>query len=697
MEPQRTIDSLFRMYREAIQTNDYRQAVQTLRNLDKVDPSQNWKGNLVQAEKAFQVQLESAFEDALGKNDAQTAANLAREYLAEPWLITPMGGAATAMRAYIGGFEAAQGHKALRIKQRPMTEVTPSPASTSEYLAPPHQDKRKFGIIVAACVVTILALAAGFFVVWQDGEKKKRKAEEQAEMLRQQEAESAQKGAMLENAITNLALVVNQAIGQLEKMKSKIRTTDNPDHFANEELPMEQGKVRDARRTAKSQGVADDILASYEERFDKAVAEVDIAIKKRKLELDAVRKNEQPLGEPESGELETGESELDKDGSGAEASDDTHLPFSNADAVRVVGINELKDHDFIRRYAKMTVFYYADGDRKDFASEEVSMKKMGTSCIWSPKPEDVVRKSTGLFTIWYSEKDKTAYWVWNLPRGAEHGEKWFQGPNDEDERVRIDMKQTVFGNSSSVYGLYVKHLGNPTYVVARSQDGDAGIGIALRNQTETSDNLVSDKLCKLFRPDEEVVAQYRAKLEAVIDNQRTKIVVAKSEVERLERVVRELERDVSTFKRLLSDYARSRDREEKARKASRYGDVEIENAARRTKEIMLAMQEVATKIVASVKEMQGMTFSEKELLRCNNPDEVDTLLKSRHIFDSNGNVLRKDLKIAVKAAQDDLEKAKKSLADFEANFEKQWREVAEESRYAVTAVRGSKESGKARK
>ncbi len=695
MEPQRTIDSLFRMYREAIQTNDYRQAVQTLRNLDKVDPSQNWKGNLVQAEKAFQVQLESAFEDALGKNDAQTAANLAREYLAEPWLITPMGGAATAMRAYIGGFEAAQGHKALRIMQRPMTEVTPSPASTTEYLAPPHQDKRKFGIIVAAGVVTILALAAGIFVVRQDGEKKKRKAEEQAEMLRQQEA--VQQSAMLENAITNLALVVNQAIGQLEKMKSKIRTTDNPDHFANEELPMEQGKVRDARLTAKSQGVTDDVLASYDERFYKAAAEVNATIKKRKLELEAARMNEQPLGEPEAGE-----SELDKDGSGAEASDDTHLPFSNADAVRVVGINELKDHDFIRRYGKMTVFYYADGDRKDFASEEVSMKKMGTSCIWSPKPEDVVRKSTGLFTIWYSEKDKTAYWFWNLPRGAEHGEKWFQGPNDEDERVKIDLKQTVFGKSPSVYGLYVKHLGNPTYVVARSHDGDAEIGIALRNQTETSDNLVSDKLCKSFRPDEEVVAQYRAKLEAAIDNQRKIVEKAKSEVERGERVARELERDVSTFKRLLADYARSRDREEKARKTSRYGygDVEIENAARRKKEIMLAMQEVATKIVASIKEspfVAGLSLSEKELMRCNNPDEVDTLLKSKHIFNSDGTVSRKDLKIAVKAAQDDLEKAKKTLADFEANFEKQWRKVAEESRYAVTAVRGSKESGKARK
>ena len=294
MEPQGTIDSLLRMYRETIQTNDYRQAVQTLRNLDKADPSQNWKGNLAQAEKAFQVQLESAFEDALGKNDAQTAANLAREYLAEPWLITPIGNTATAMRAYIVGFDAAQGRKPLRLKRQPEVAPPQSNASHNTYLPPPPSDGKKYDITVAACVVTILALAAGIFVVCQDGEKKKRKAEEQAEMLRQQEAESAQKGAMLENAITNLALVVNQAIGQLEKMKSKIRTTDNPDHFANEELPMEQGKVRDARRAAKSQGVADDILTSYDERFDKAVAEVNGAIKKRKLELEATRAYEEP-------------------------------------------------------------------------------------------------------------------------------------------------------------------------------------------------------------------------------------------------------------------------------------------------------------------------------------------------------------------------------------------------------------------
>ncbi len=172
MEPQGTVDSLVRRYREAIQVNDHRGAVQILRNLDKTDPSQNWKGNLAQAEKAFQVQLESAFEDALGKNDAQMAANLAREYLAEPWLITPIGNTVTAMRAYIVGFDAAQSRKPQHLGRQPDSSPPLTLPADGAYLPQPRNNGRIVGIIVAVCVVVIFALAAGIFVVWKDGEKK---------------------------------------------------------------------------------------------------------------------------------------------------------------------------------------------------------------------------------------------------------------------------------------------------------------------------------------------------------------------------------------------------------------------------------------------------------------------------------------------------------------------------------------------
>ena len=228
------------------------------------------------------------------------------------------------------------------------------------------------------------------------------------------------------------------------------------------------------------------------------------------------------------------------------------------------------------------------------------------------------------------------------------------------------------------------------YTVSRS-DGTTGNGVELPHFMETLDAHISPRM---FKPDEAAVTQHRDKLKGVIESQRNVLDKAKSEVERGKEVAHEIGWNVSTFKRHLADYARSRDREDKARKTSRYGyvDAEIENATKRKKEIMLAMQEVATKIVASIEKLRlGVFLSERELLRCNNPDDVDTLLKAKHILDSNGNVSIKDVHADVNAAHKGLENAQQALADFDANFEKQWQKVAEESRYAVTAVRGSKE------
>lgn len=102
-----TTESFLRMYRKAVRANDQRLAVQSLRHLVKADATQNWNGNLAQAEKALQTQMANAFEAARGKDDAEAAERLAREFLGEPWSEPPAGKAAIAIRTYVDGLDAA--------------------------------------------------------------------------------------------------------------------------------------------------------------------------------------------------------------------------------------------------------------------------------------------------------------------------------------------------------------------------------------------------------------------------------------------------------------------------------------------------------------------------------------------------------------------------------------------------------------
>ncbi len=595
---------------------------------------------------------------------------------------------------------AAQDRKPLRLKQQPSAAPQRSRGSRSPYLPPPRSDDKKFGIIVAACVVAIVALSAGIFVVWQDGEKKKRKAEEQAEMLRQQEAESAQKGAMLENAITNLALVVNQAIGQLEKMKSKIRTTDNPDHFANEELPMERGKVGDARRTASLQGVAGDILASYDARFDKSVAEVDAAIKRRKLELEAARKNEdaQAKAERDKAETESKPKEVVAETitQVPPKPADTRPVFCNAREIKVVGINEIKDHDFIRRNETMKVFFYSDSDRKDFAVEEVSMKKMGTSHIWSPKPEEVIKKSAGLFTIWYSEKEKTAYWLWNLPKNADKGDRWLRTNNHEGEFTPFDLKTEVFGKSTDVYKFYTDHFGNPRYIVSRW--GEGTVAVKLENQKEAVEPIIS---AKLFAPTEKEFEKQKENAQTAVnkaqddyDREQQRFAGRQNEAKDIIRKVGDLKKYpdiIGQFEKAKSDAetekakAKKKEDKENAQKKIDKAETDIKTAKSNKSTLIKGISTALNRLALGLAIIENDFYGkDKETIDAGfekYKEKLDEILKLKAEDDKG-----------CKTAKEKLDLAKARQKEVEANFEKQWREVAEQSRYAVTAVVGSKET-----
>ncbi len=101
-------ESFLRMYRKAVRANDQRLAVQSLRHLVRHDSSQNWKGNLAQAETALQGQIAADFEKAQKTGDAEAAERIARDFLAESWTEPPSSKKALAIRAYVEGLDAAE-------------------------------------------------------------------------------------------------------------------------------------------------------------------------------------------------------------------------------------------------------------------------------------------------------------------------------------------------------------------------------------------------------------------------------------------------------------------------------------------------------------------------------------------------------------------------------------------------------------
>lgn len=101
-------ETFLRMYRKAVRANDQRLAVQSLRHLVRNDSTQNWKGNLAQAEASLQNQISADFEKARKSGDDEAAERIARDFLAEPWTEPPTSKKALAIKAYVEELNAAE-------------------------------------------------------------------------------------------------------------------------------------------------------------------------------------------------------------------------------------------------------------------------------------------------------------------------------------------------------------------------------------------------------------------------------------------------------------------------------------------------------------------------------------------------------------------------------------------------------------
>ena len=482
----------------------------------------------------------------------------------------------------------------------------------------------------------------------------------------------------------------------------KAETLDSLDSL-NAEVSNWKNQESEAREHATRQGVGDDELKEAKEEFDGTVAKVNKDIKERRVKLD----NERRAAEANArADKEQAEVEAAPEAMVTEAIDkvpaepaDTRPPFCHADAVKVLGLNNLKDADFIQHCEKMTVFYYADGERKNFTSEEVSMKKMGKSYIWSPKPEDMVKKAKGHFTIWYCGKDKTAYWLWNLPKNADKGGKWFWPATNEKagQPAAKDLKQEVFGNSPDGYEAYKAHLGQPTYTVTRSGPESAGGNSQLEDAKECHEDVAT---AELFKPTTVQMEKRKQSLETARNAAQEKLGAAKQKVQEKKDKVKEVEAQYGQLEKATGEYehlvtqknnkeaAKSKDKNKKKALADEIAKLESQIADKRSERNNLA-DELCDRMWKGI----GIPAPNTTDFRRPNVKELKERWKEYKDKIEKLKGVSPDDDPDCKNAKATFDKAEQALKEFDANFEKQWRKAAEESLYAVTAVKGAMESG----
>lgn len=88
-ESKDTIEPFLKMYRKAIRLNDNRLAMQSLRQLAKVDTSQNWAANLQQAESAVTIDLVKEFQKSISAGNLEEADRIATEMEETSWSAPP--------------------------------------------------------------------------------------------------------------------------------------------------------------------------------------------------------------------------------------------------------------------------------------------------------------------------------------------------------------------------------------------------------------------------------------------------------------------------------------------------------------------------------------------------------------------------------------------------------------------------------
>lgn len=603
--------------------------------------------------------------------------------------------------------DAASGQRSAPLRPRQLASAHHhTPGGGSPYPPPPRRNNNNLAIIVAACLVLICALSLFFVipVVCQDGEKKKREKRETEALAK---VEAPQQSESPAPVIEGYKITVGELVHKLKDMKNEIPNAENLDSLDSFEKNVSTWKDQEskARNNAELSDTRDDELQKAKNEFDGAVADVEKAINGRRDKLEKARRAAEATARADKTQATEDSATADaiSETIAQEPSKplDTRPAFCHADAVMVLGLNELKATDFIQRYEKMTVFYYADGERKNFASEEVSTHKMGTSYIWLPKPEDMVKKAKGYFTIWYCERDKTAYWLWNLPKNADKGGKWFcQATNEKaGQPATKDLKQEVFGESTEAYEAFKAHLGQPIYTVTRSSPESAGGNSQLEDAKECHEDVAT---AELFKPTvgqvekaKQLLETQRNALQKVLDDAKQKVQEKKDKVKEVEAQYGQLEKATKEYEALVAQ----KNEKEAAKNTEKNKD--------KKKKLADAVEKLKGPIQSKRTERDGLanTLSEQMWRDLGIPANDTSAFKRPNVKELQERWEEYKAKIEklktisldedpkYKNAKKEFAAAEKALRDFDANFDKLWRKVAEESLYAVTAVKGAMEPG----
>lgn len=608
----------------------------------------------------------------------------------------------TTLSAVSAAEESAQ-RKPLRLKQNEPTPQRSQPTghSSRTYLPPKRNDDKTFALVLSVTAAAIVAVVVGTFFYLQNVAGRKRAEAERIAAEQRAKQEEEERQTILSNAIEEYKSRVDNAVKQLNDIKFRIGTTDNPKHFEEEVLPGALREADAARAKAKSMGADDDQLRPSDNALEEAVAAVKGAINDRKRKLDEERKSAKV--DEDSAKQEIAEvAATPKEPTAEEKTEqkDNHPAFCKAEKVEIVGINFISSSDFIKKTEQVIVFYYEDVPQTKLVPVNVEMAGNANMGVrWSEKPKDILTKSKGCFTLWYDERGKTLYWLWDLKEENTMG-NWFYRPQNkkEGEFVKENLATKIFGTVAEVYEIFEKHLGHPTYTIRRLETQSGVGGVKLEAEKECRNDTTT---AELFRPTDAQAADAKKELEAGRDTAKRNLDEAKKKVDEKKDKIKEIEELYGRLKKSTGEYEdivkrkndkkaakdKERDPKKNANLQRELDDLSEQLNTKRVERNGLAEQ-ICKKLVS---DLEIRSADERDFRR-DNVNDLDAYYKKgiKPKLEDKKKSSPKDDETC-KNAEKALEAAEKALKNFEADFEAMWRGVAEKSSYAITKVVGAKE------
>ena len=302
---------------------------------------------------------------------------------------------------------------------RPMEMSRSAPS-----LMPPRKDGTKalfIGIVITVATMVLVAVGAGVYL-WNETQRKMR---ESGALQAQERLAKEQKDDEVRKTI-----------------ESERKRKD-----AEQQRKLQEEKREDDEKTRREEA----------ERKKAEVAKRELEQANKKMEMEQKAK--------ENARREQAEEEQRKN------LEHKRVAFIDAKEVKILGSGIQAKYSDARDQQQMTngtlrVFWYGkDGSLTNAPAGFRSGKNKSVKSLeFHPKPNELVKETSGMFLIWFDIRKKVAYWDWSSLDKKELT-AWFAETNE------IDLVEVCFGKTLEVRDTWKKIVGGAFSIAIEIEDG----------------------------------------------------------------------------------------------------------------------------------------------------------------------------------------------------------------------------------